>query len=124
MTVTGDIIGNIAGVVKTVNSVSPDSTGALALSMADICDIYKFYSGVQRTLDVESSYRHVFFFIGGSTNNNCILLSNVTSAGAVSYTKIGTGSNITIATATNQIKITVASYTTWALHFQFVDEVV
>lgn len=124
LTVTGDIIGNIAGVVKTVNSVSPDSAGALTLSMSDICDIYKFYAGVQRVLNVESSYRHVFFMIGGSTNNNCILLANVTSAGAVSYTKLGTGSNITIATATNQIKITVASYTTWGLHFQFVDEVV
>ena len=122
VTITGDLTGG--GIVKTVNSVSPDSAGALSLSMSDICDIYKFYTGEQRTLDVESSYRHVFFMIGGSTNNNCILLANVTSAGAVSYTKLGTGSNITIATATNKIKITVASYTTWALHFQFVDEVV
>ena len=123
LTVTGDIIGNIAGVVKTVNSVSPDSAGALTLSLTDICEVFRFEADVQRTLSVSSTHRHVFFLIGGGTNNNCILLANVTSAGAVSYTKIGTASGITVSTATNQLKIKCAGYTTWALHFDFVEEV-
>ena len=109
LTVTGDIIGNIAGIVKTVNSVLPDASGEVTLEIGDFGDITHKATGETATYTVASGSRNVFFVVGGSASNLCICLAYCTNAGVVVTNKIGTASNITITTSTNQVKIKTAS---------------